>query len=451
MYPQPIICVVVTAHNYGRFLDQCIKSVIGQQGAPSWVMVVVDDASTDETPEVLRRYKTDSRIKSLRLDGVGLASAANYGIALIRSSWVLRLDADDWLASDALQRLYGRALESNADMVFSDLQLVDQQGANFGYLSQSLYKLGSTLEQSPMGSGMLFRRRVWEANCYDESLFYQEDFDFWLKASERFSYVHEPMPLYFYRQHGASMSKNLKPRSCCRAEVKHEALLRRGLLFKGMVMGLIDTTTILSDRIDPRVSLLKLGDRTLIEIALGQLSELKNLIEVCVRTDCREVQDWAYARGFAVIVPKRKQDWLLEISELPINGASTLSADLAICCSPYFPFIEKYRYQETLDTLLLGSYRRVDSVIDDQNLNLTIENPDWPNLGDNNSQTDFGFTVEKNRVLSGLSAGWTNLKSGPQGYIELNGQEEIAIFDEDTLRKVAEVWRVEAPTKCPRR
>ena len=176
---RPEIGIVVTAHNYGRFLEQCIQSVIGQQNAPTWCMVIVDDASSDGTPEILRHYTTDSRIKSLRLTGEGLARASNRGIAEMDTPWVLRLDADDWLMPEALRRLHGHAISFDSDIAYGDLHLVNQQGSDIGVLSQSDDIIGSALERSPVGSGMIYRRDVWQSvGGYDESLYYQEDFDF---------------------------------------------------------------------------------------------------------------------------------------------------------------------------------------------------------------------------------------------------------------------------------
>ncbi len=89
-----MITVLITTHNYGRFVEQAIDSVLSQDFPLDQVeILVVDDGSTDDTPERVKKY--GSRIEYLYKPNGGQASALNLGIAKARGEIIALLDADD--------------------------------------------------------------------------------------------------------------------------------------------------------------------------------------------------------------------------------------------------------------------------------------------------------------------------------------------------------------------
>ena len=100
-----LFSVVVPCYNYGRFLEEAVRSALGQVGVGVEV-IVVDDASTDSTPEVARRLaERDSRVRYLRNDeNLGHVRTFNVGLAETVGDFVVRLDADDLIAAGAFAR-----------------------------------------------------------------------------------------------------------------------------------------------------------------------------------------------------------------------------------------------------------------------------------------------------------------------------------------------------------
>lgn len=96
----PLFSVVIATYNYGCFVGRAIDSVLGQT-LPDHEVIVVDDGSTDDTPERLHAYA--GRIVSVRRENGGQASAYNDGIARARGRFICILDADDELLPDALE------------------------------------------------------------------------------------------------------------------------------------------------------------------------------------------------------------------------------------------------------------------------------------------------------------------------------------------------------------
>ena len=112
------VSVIITAHNYAKWLPQAIDSVLTQT-FHDFEVVVVDDASTDHTPEVLRHYAQRPNVKIVTTKGLGLAGAANLGVRSSSGEYVIRLDADDYFDENILLVLsHYLDVHPNVGMVF---------------------------------------------------------------------------------------------------------------------------------------------------------------------------------------------------------------------------------------------------------------------------------------------------------------------------------------------
>lgn len=102
----PHISVIIAVHNAEAWLSKCLDS-LQAQSEPRWQAVCVDDASTDGSADILKRYAdADERFMLISLPhNEGQAAARNHALPLLEGDWTLMLDADDWLAPDAMQRL----------------------------------------------------------------------------------------------------------------------------------------------------------------------------------------------------------------------------------------------------------------------------------------------------------------------------------------------------------
>src|SRR5690606_2222652 len=89
----PLVSVVIPTHNYGRYLGEAVESVRAQ-GVPDVELLVVDDASTDDTPAVLARLAGPD-LRAIRIEAGDVSTARNTGIGAARGRFLAFLDADD--------------------------------------------------------------------------------------------------------------------------------------------------------------------------------------------------------------------------------------------------------------------------------------------------------------------------------------------------------------------
>lgn len=120
--------IVIPAYNYAHFLGAALDSVFAQSGSELEV-IVVDDGSTDDTAELVKRYvQRDARLHYVYQDNQGPAAARARGLAESRYPWVLFLDADDELLPGALTT-FKDTIEANPGVgVLVASHLSDQQG-----------------------------------------------------------------------------------------------------------------------------------------------------------------------------------------------------------------------------------------------------------------------------------------------------------------------------------
>lgn len=132
----PLISVLINAYNYGRYIDDAIQSVVEQDfPAEDVEIIVVDDGSTDDTPE--RMTKWGKRIHYIRKENGGQASAYNVGFDSSRGEIVCFLDADDYWYRSKLTRVVKQFMaDKTAKVVYHTLDVVDGEGNPLGVTPQ---------------------------------------------------------------------------------------------------------------------------------------------------------------------------------------------------------------------------------------------------------------------------------------------------------------------------
>ncbi|HEX8239469.1 MAG TPA: glycosyltransferase family 2 protein [Allosphingosinicella sp.] len=122
--PGPVVSVLIPAYNVAGYIDQSVASALAQD--VDLEVVIVDDGSTDSTPDAIRRLEADPRVRGFRLPvNAGPSAARNRALDEALGEWVAFLDADDWFAPGRLSYLLKVAGAAGADAVTDDLLLIN--------------------------------------------------------------------------------------------------------------------------------------------------------------------------------------------------------------------------------------------------------------------------------------------------------------------------------------
>ena len=187
MSNKPLISIVIPSYNHGHLIARAIKSVLAQTYS-NWEAIIVDNHSTDQTKEVISRFK-DNRIKFIEINNDGIiALSRNKGIKIAEGQWIAFLDSDDWWSPSKLQATIDHALQENADLVYHNLKIARKhkqklfpQTIHSNYLQtpvyESLIKSGNIIPNS----SVLVRKSILDkvdGISEDKSKVTWEDYDY---------------------------------------------------------------------------------------------------------------------------------------------------------------------------------------------------------------------------------------------------------------------------------
>lgn len=223
-----LISVVVPTHNRSDLLPRAIRSVLEQTDV-HLECIVVDDASADDTPEVVRQCH-DTRLVYLRHESNRGASATrNTGISHARGDLIAFLDDDDeWLLGKLEKQVALMEASPEQVGVVSCMHYASNPGCNRSvevndpatFIGNIYLKLlrGSCPE---IMSSVLVKREVFNTcGLLDETLRSYTDYDLWLRVSQRYLFACVPEPLTVVYQHqGTRLSQDLAPRKAALEQV----------------------------------------------------------------------------------------------------------------------------------------------------------------------------------------------------------------------------------------
>ena len=142
MIPKDLVSVTLVTYNSGRFIRRCLESVL-EQNYPHVEVIVIDNASTDGTADILEQFAHKCRIQ-YNQENIGFAAAQNQAIAISQGQWVLALNPDVLLMKDFIEELViagnldrkvgtvcGKLLSISASFDLPEEQLVDSTGIYF--------------------------------------------------------------------------------------------------------------------------------------------------------------------------------------------------------------------------------------------------------------------------------------------------------------------------------
>ncbi|HEY6671869.1 MAG TPA: glycosyltransferase [Solirubrobacterales bacterium] len=207
----PPVSIVVATHNRRDWLRLAMDSVLEQDYA-DLELLVMDDGSTDATPELLRDYERrlpPERFRFSRHENMGQARTLNRGYDLARGELLGYLSDDDLLAPEAVTRLVRELADPEVVAAYPSYRIIDTEGAVIDTVRPIEYSPVEAfrLIETVIGPGCLVRRRVLESTgAWEPDLQFMSDFILWIKVGLAGRAVRVAEPLASWRRHGASLS-----------------------------------------------------------------------------------------------------------------------------------------------------------------------------------------------------------------------------------------------------
>lgn len=206
-----LVSIIIPTYNYATFLREAIDSALKQStGDVAVEIIVVDDGSTDETPEILKSYEGD--IQSVRTSNKGVIHARNTGLKLIKGEFWCSLDADNLLAPsyvrEMVQALQGRPEMSFAycdRLMFSETEERQAEGIDF---ELDAFRVKNFIDMNTV----LFRSEATQGHWFDERFRLSwDDYDYCMTLIEKgHRCFRVPQTLVRYRMHENSLTASFK-------------------------------------------------------------------------------------------------------------------------------------------------------------------------------------------------------------------------------------------------
>ena len=236
------LSIIVPVYNMagGGKLNFCLDSLVNQT-ITDYEIICVDDASTDNSVEVLEQYSLEYPDKLryvVHEKNKRQGGAKNTGLSLATGEWVGFIDSDDWIAPNFYEKLISKAEQTGADMVGCDYNLVHDHTFEVGQVVQN-----NTLDQTGVldeekhkklilrsGSMVIkvYKRQIIVDNHLDfpEGIFYEDNCagPVWSTYFTHFEKVEEP--LYYYYQHDSSTVHYVTEAKCRDRMIAGELLLK---------------------------------------------------------------------------------------------------------------------------------------------------------------------------------------------------------------------------------
>ncbi|MGY3211547.1 glycosyltransferase family 2 protein [Mucilaginibacter sp. HD30] len=204
------ISVILPVFNGEKFLKEAVRSILNQTYT-NFELIIIDDCSTDATPDILTQFNSDVRVRVIRNKAnLKVVKTLNKGIQLSHGEYIARMDADDISHPERLEKQVA-FLESNPTIgicgtwveTFGAENKVMRAAIEHEHIKVRLFFVNPMFHPS-----IMFRRDVLQANAsvYDEQYTNAEDYGLWVRLIDKVKFANIPTVLLKYRIHDTNVS-----------------------------------------------------------------------------------------------------------------------------------------------------------------------------------------------------------------------------------------------------
>jgi glycosyltransferase involved in cell wall biosynthesis len=210
------VSVIIPTYNYGRFINSAIESVLAQT-FPIYEIIVVDDGSTDETEEIVKKF--GDKVRYIKQKNSGVCAARNNGVANSSGDFIAFLDADDiWLPEKTEKQITKFQENAEIGLVSCGKREFDSESGETtaflldgkeGWVADDLLLFEVPTINVSGGAIMVSRQAFDEVGGFDVNLIVAEDWDFCYRIARKFQVGFVPEVMVDYRIHGKNSHLNI--------------------------------------------------------------------------------------------------------------------------------------------------------------------------------------------------------------------------------------------------
>lgn len=210
-----LISIVIPVYNVVRFLQDCVKS-IQEQSYQNFEIILVDDGSSDGSSALCDSLaRLDNRIVVVHQPNSGVSHARNKGIEISTGQYIMFMDSDDWLETNALESLLQRLNETGADVCFANKYYKDADNIEIATTYNCAIKQKTSLavrlhlDHGFISSPCFSLARNDKKVFFDADIHIMEDWEYNFRLLSLFkSFVMYDKPFYHYRTVASSASQS---------------------------------------------------------------------------------------------------------------------------------------------------------------------------------------------------------------------------------------------------
>lgn len=367
------ITVYIPTHNYEKYVEKAIQSVLSQT-IKGWELIIINDGSTDNTSEILKKYMDHPGITVVEQERKGLNVSNNIALRLSRGDYIIRLDADDYFDENALLVL-SNILDTHPEvgLVYPDYYRVDESGEIIDIERRK--KIGEEVDLLDLPAHgactMIRKSHLIELGGYDETLSCQDGYDLWIRFINRHKAYNVNVPLFYYRQHAKSLTQDKRKILSTRHQAKRNYVKSKFGAKIPKVLAIIPVRK--ESNISANLALKELAGKPLIYYTISEALKTDLLDKIVVTTDDEEILK--YLKNFPKITGiKRPSELSMPNSRIEPTIDYVLSilknrqgyVPQAVMLLYTHTPLRKYIYiEKAIDTMLIFNVDSVVSVCED--------------------------------------------------------------------------------------
>ena len=216
------LSIIIPVYNTKKYIRKCLDSILNQN-FEGLEIILVNDGSTDDTPEILREYekKYPDKIIVIDKENGGQGSARNVGMKIAKGDYITFVDSDDYIKENMYQEMYDMATEGNYDIVVCGVEDVYEKNGACNVRSlfdkKDISVADAIVNSIPSVCNKIYRKTLFKQKkmLFDEHIGY-EDFPYSMQLlmnAKRIGYIDKPFYEYVQRikssMHNENIIKNL--------------------------------------------------------------------------------------------------------------------------------------------------------------------------------------------------------------------------------------------------